>query len=40
MVFLGLSALLYRGLYQDLEKMVSLLVAIFSLIVVGLVLLL
>jgi Mn2+/Fe2+ NRAMP family transporter len=39
-IFLAMSVLLYRGLYNDLEKMVSFLVASFSLIVIGSVLLL
>lgn len=34
-IFLAMSLLLYRGLYNDLEKMVSILVASFSLIVIG-----
>ncbi|NKB69827.1 MAG: hypothetical protein GKR89_22370 [Candidatus Latescibacteria bacterium] len=34
LVFLALSLLLYRGLYDDLEKMVTLLVAFFSLVVI------
>jgi len=38
--FVVLSLLLYRGLYQDLEKMVTGLVATFSLIVIGSVLVL
>ena len=33
--FLAMSVLLWRGLYGDLEKMVSVLVATFSLVVVG-----
>lgn len=37
-IFLAMSVLLYRGYYQDLEKMVTLLVASFSLIVIGAVL--
>ena len=39
-IFLAMSFLLYRGLYQDLEKMVLLLVTSFSLVVIGSVLLL
>ena len=39
-IFLFMSALLYRGLYADLEKMISFLVASFSLIVIGSVLVL
>ncbi len=39
-IFLVLSVLLYRGLYNDLETMVTVLVATFSLIVIGSVLLL
>ena len=35
LIFLLMSVLLYRGLYKDLEKMISLLVASFSLIVIG-----
>jgi manganese transport protein len=34
-VFLLVVALLWRGLYQDLEKMVTVLVAAFSLVVIG-----
>ena len=34
LIFLALSLLLYRGLYNDLEKMVTLLVASFSLVVI------
>ncbi len=39
-IFVVLSVLLYRGLYEDLEKMVAGLVASFSLIVIGSVLVL
>jgi Mn2+/Fe2+ NRAMP family transporter len=35
LVFLLMAALLWRGLYRDLEKIVALLVASFSLIVIG-----
>ena len=35
LIFLAMSVLLYRGYYADLEKMVLLLVASFSLIVIG-----
>ena len=38
LIFLAMSVLLYRGLYQDLEKMITILVASFSLIVIGCVL--
>jgi hypothetical protein len=34
-IFLSMSVLLYRGIYGDLEKMVTVLVASFSLVVVG-----
>ena len=34
-IFLAMSVLLWRGLYGDLEKMVSVLVATFSLVVIG-----
>ena len=34
-VFMGMSVLLWRGLYKDLETMVSVLVATFSLVVTG-----
>ena len=34
-IFLGMSVLLWRGLYNDLEIMVSALVATFSLVVIG-----
>ncbi|MCY3664041.1 MAG: Nramp family divalent metal transporter, partial [Gemmatimonadetes bacterium] len=34
-LFLAMSVLLWRGLYGDLEKMVSVLVATFSLVVIG-----
>ena len=35
LIFLFMSVLLYRGLYDDLEKLVTGLVATFSLIVIG-----
>ena len=35
MVFLAMSALLWRGLYGDMEMMVSILVTTFSLVVIG-----
>ena len=38
LIFIALSILLYRGLYKDLEKMITVLVASFSLIVLGCVL--
>jgi manganese transport protein len=38
LIFLAMSVLLYRGLYQDLEKMITVLVASFSLVVIGCVL--
>ena len=38
-IFIVMSVLLYRGIYDDLEKMVSCLVATFSLVVIGSVLL-
>jgi manganese transport protein len=34
-IFLSMSLLLYRGIYGDLEKMVAILVASFSLVVIG-----
>ncbi len=35
MIFLAMSVLLYRGIYGDLEKMATILVASFSLVVIG-----